>query len=132
MRYNEWRTDEESLIPWCVTKQYGTCTHNRSAMLSIASRGDLAPLEEGEGPASVGGQPLADAVTLMNLGAIDTKITSVRNMMGAENIGFAINGPTSQSQPIFNTTAFIAANSQNGLLEGVSWRGVPSYFDFPF
>ena len=119
MRYNDYKQDEFSLIPNCTGAPNNTCTPKYSAMLSIASRGDLNPPnnESHYGPmeAIIGQRPHM---------AIDSKITSWSMMKGDFLAGVVINGPTSQGVP-----AFVWSQSP---FMSLPHHGLPDRFDFPW
>lgn len=91
MRYNDFEHDDLSLIPNC-----SDCTPAHSAMIAIASRGDLNPPN---GESKYG--PLERWVGQRNHGATDCKIASWSNMQGTTLTGVVIDGPTSEGQPAF-------------------------------
>lgn len=126
MRYNEFQTDPLSLIPNCTSATNGVCDPAYSAMLTVASRGDLDPACT---VATMGILCEQVMVGLENLGAIDTKIASWSNMQGESITGVVISGPTTQGQPVFDyrTVAPSIANET-----AYPRFGVPIRFDFPF
>jgi hypothetical protein len=97
IRYNDWQVDSMSVIPNCSTAVNGTCTPDRSAMLSLACRGDLAPV----GNVSTLG-PLAPYIGLRNHVAMDAKIASYSNYASGELRAMFINGPTTDQQAVFS------------------------------
>ena len=112
MRFNEFATDNESVIPRCLE-----CNPRSSPLLAIASRGDLVDI---------------DAVFPINatyaryfhrhfFGAVDTKITSY-TLFSNNMQAVVINGPT----------------TANGTLPVFEWpgqsapAGCPKKYDFPW
>jgi hypothetical protein len=95
MRYNNYLHDVYSIIPNCTGAINNTCNPARSAMLSIASRGDLMPfygnnqtlLREHYGNNYLFVQGAA-------FGAIDSKITSFSMLTSGTLNAVIISGPT--------------------------------------
>jgi hypothetical protein len=105
MRYNDWQNDPLSAIPNCTGCPGGQCSPVASPMLSIASRGDLAP----SGPNTCYG-PLQGYLSNQQFGAIDAKVGSWsdRNTMTVH----AISGPTNVQQPTFSFPDWIPVHPQ--------------------
>jgi hypothetical protein len=123
MRYNNWQQDPASAMKWC-TQNGGpaACNVSQASGFAIASRFDLGPAPtELEGPAEVAG-----FVARGMFGAIDTKLTSAKWLTGSYRAVIQ-NGPTAVQNPVFNYTAFVAANPE--LDE--PWKGLATVFDFP-
>lgn len=127
MRYNNFEHDPFSLISNCKDATGGVCDPKYSAMLSIASRGDLNP-------------PGGESKYGINYGflsqrdhcATDTKIAvwsmMMNNTEGADVFtGVVINGPTSYQQPVFRWDTSPFYNNTNILR-----AGLPNVYDFPF
>lgn len=98
MRYNNYKADVLSRIPNCIEATEGKCDPPYSAMLAIASRGDLNP---------VGGRDkygeLYRYFSHINHGATDAKIATWTGMTQSPKYYTAhvICGPTSDQQPAF-------------------------------
>ena len=118
MRYNNYKSDPFSLIPYCTGAVNDTCDPPYSAKLAIAARGDLQP----PGDKSRYGV-LYRYVGQSNHGATDSKITSWKMMKGGKAIkGVVINGPTYDDLPPFVWSKSPFCN--------VSHKGLPDRFDF--
>ena len=70
-RYNDYLIDPLSAIPNCSTMSGGNCSPRNSSMLSIAARGDLAPLDNGRLGLAPG------LVKQQILSTTDAKVTTV-------------------------------------------------------
>lgn len=105
MRYNDWQNDSLSAIPNCTGCPGGQCNPANSPMLSIASRGDLAP----SGPDTCYG-PLAGYLSNQQFGAIDAKIGSWSNR--ETMTVHAISGPTNVQQPTFSFPDWLPVHPQ--------------------
>jgi hypothetical protein len=96
MRYNHWQTDSQSMIPNCKGTPNGKCNPDRSSMLAIASRGDLAPANASN--STMG--PIFNYFSMMPFGAIDSKIATWKNMQDKTMlVGVVQSGPTHDTQP---------------------------------
>jgi hypothetical protein len=128
MRYNDYKNDPFSVISDCIGALNNTCNPNRSAMLAIASRGDLNPpggiLEYG---------PNYMFLTRRNHVATDAKIAVWSEMVPNRTAGqtyasFVINGPsTYNGLPIFSWSSSPFAND-----ESIVRLGLPDTYNFPF
>jgi hypothetical protein len=117
MRFNQYETDPFSLIPNCTGAPNNTCTPNRSAMLTIASRGDLNP------PNDVSHYgPLVNYVGQRDHCSTDSKIAIWSQW---QNLGAAIiSGPTYDDQPpfVWSTSPFASLRPAE----------FPDKFEFPW
>ena len=92
MRYNDYKHDNESLVPNCTSAPGGVCTPPYSASLSIAARGDLNLQMCQYGY-------LGYLVGQLDEAATDAKIASWSAMK--EKYGFLIAGPPYENLPPF-------------------------------
>lgn len=124
MRYNNYKFDPFSLIDNCTTATNGVCNPPYSAMLTIASRGDLNP----PGGESHYG-PNYDFLTQRDHCATDTKIAVWSKMMSSKDqmAGVVINGPTRYQQPTFQWSTSPFANNAD-----IIRIGLPDVYDFDF
>ena len=108
MRYNNYETEEFALIPpeTCRSMPGGRCVPDRSALLTIAARGDLDPMN-----CTLMGTLCASGVLgvgQQNVGAVDAKITSWRRFREGNDpvtrrrrlSAEIISGPTFDAEPI--------------------------------
>jgi hypothetical protein len=126
MRYNNYKHDPLSLISNCKQATNGTCDPKYSAMLAIASRGDLNP-PGGEAQYGVNYAFLG----LRDHCATDTKIATWSKMMNNTRsdafTSVIINGPTTDQQPIFSwATSPFADNTD------IIRVGLPQTYNFNF
>lgn len=126
MRYNNFKHDPLSLISNCKQATNGTCNPKFSAMLAIASRGDLNQ-PGGEAQYGVNYQFL----TRRNHCATDTKIAvwsmMMNNSMANAMTSLIINGPTTDQQPVFQWSTSPFANNAEIIREGL-----PDLYNFSF
>lgn len=123
MRYNDYLNDVFSIIPNC-TGADAACNEAHTAMLTIASRGDLMELfNTTEENIRVYG-PLYDWVAQGCFGAIDSKIASYKNRHHLT--GLVISGPTNDQQPTF------AWGENANCPKSQQPAGGASTFDFPW
>lgn len=131
MRYNNYEHDPYSLISNCKAASNGVCNPKYSAMLSIASRGDLNPPG---GAANYGVN--YRFLTQRNHCGTDAKIAVWSKMINATAsvydlsvpfTGVIINGPTAYQQPVFQWSTSPFANRTDIVREGL-----PDRFAFPF
>jgi hypothetical protein len=126
MRYNNFMNDPLSIITNCKAATNGVCDPKYSAMLAIASRGDLNP----PGGASKYGVNY-QFLTRRNHCATDTKIAlwsmMMNNSLTNTFTSVIINGPTTYQQPIFRWDTSPFANDATIIREGL-----PNEFNFPF
>jgi hypothetical protein len=99
MRYNDYEHDPLSAIPNCTGAPNNQCLTPRTAMLSIASRGDLMPLFSTTQEFIDNYGPLYDYMATGCFGAIDSKIAAWSNRHTLK--AYVIAGPTNDQQPTF-------------------------------
>lgn len=92
MRYNQYQTDEYSIIPNCPK-----CTPNRAPKIAVAARGDLG-VPEPEYQSD--GTPYGRSFRQTPFGSCDAKITSGELMARFASVSEA--GPTHDDQPVFS------------------------------
>lgn len=122
MRYNNYKVDPFSIISNCSGATDNKCNPPYSAMLAIASRGDLNP-PGGEKEYGV----VYHYLRQRNHCGTDAKIAVWSKMQGDEFSGVVINGPTSYQQPVFSWSTSPWANDTS-----IIRNGLPDRFDFPF
>ena len=134
MRYNDYRHDPYSVISDCIGARNNTCNPDRSAMLAIASRGDLNPpggiLEYG---------PNYMFLTQRNHVATDVKIALWSEMAGpnvsskstppnSTFVAYIINGPSTYNDlPVFSWSTSPFASDPT-----IVRLGLPDVYNFPF
>jgi hypothetical protein len=114
MRYNNWKEDPLSTIPNCAN-----CNPSTSPMLSIASRGDLVPLNAVL-PANASYSGYFGRAAF---GAVDCKITNYAMIQLMQ--GIVISGPTTYNDnPVFSWTGSWAGMQPDGapLVYNFSWQ----------
>jgi len=99
MRYNNYKNVEFSLIPNCTGATNNECNPKHSAMLTIASRGDMMTVysTNAENQAHYG--DLYSWMAQGCFGSHDAKIGSWKNRHTMTS--YFINGPTNDQQPTF-------------------------------
>ena len=124
MRFNNFSVDPLSLIPNCSKATNGVCDPSHSAMLTIASRGDLNPYG-GEAQYGVAYNWLGQR----NHGATDTKIAARSELYsgvdGLVMAGHVICGPTNLVNGVHRPFKWSATNFSN-----LRPSGVPDEYDF--
>jgi hypothetical protein len=123
MRYNQFATDPFSKIPNCSGCPDNMCTPQNSAMLTIASRGDLNPaVGTMVGNTTVCyGDAIQHFVSRRDHCATDSKIAAWSNFQNGSLLGIVISGPTAVNQTVFDF-------SQTNI--ALRPAGVPNRFDF--
>jgi hypothetical protein len=114
MRYNQYKTDNTSVMTNC-----STCNPTRSALLAIGGRGDVNPSWGTYGA-------LKEVLGPWAYGNIDVKIGSYKSMQGSSMTATIINGPVHNDvmQPFkWSTSGFTAT---------VKHQGQPDEFNFPW
>lgn len=138
MRYNNFQNDALSRIPNCSDATGQICNPPYSAMLSIASRGDLDPVASIETMGVLADINGSAYVGQQNLAAIDAKIASWQEVVrrrtdgGAPLDGWLVCGPTSTATAPNNGSAFAPFNWSTS---PVSFQALPrlllaDVFDF--
>eukprot|EP00758_Cryptobia_borreli_P011482 Tbor_TRINITY_DN5664_c0_g2::TRINITY_DN5664_c0_g2_i1::g.8829::m.8829 len=125
MRYNNYKHDNLSLITNCTAAKGGKCNPPYSAMLAIASRGDLNPaVPPGTNPADMYGVNWKFLTQRPHCGT-DAKIASYKGMMKQGK------GPTD----VFTATVVSGPTTSNGLppfdhdtspFAAEPWYGLPT------
>jgi hypothetical protein len=99
MRYNEYASDPFSRIPNCSGAVRNQCDPKTSAMLSVASRGDLMPTYATAAATTAHYGVLGYNVAGQCFGAVDSKVASWKHRHNLTAL--AICGPTNDAQPTF-------------------------------
>jgi len=99
MRYNDYKHDELSKIHNCTGAPSNECLTPLTAMLSIASRGDLMPLYNTTQEMIDHYGPLYSFMAQGCFGAVDSKIAAWSNRHTLK--AYVISGPTNDQQPTF-------------------------------
>ena len=121
IRFNHFQWDPLSAIPNCTGTVGGVCSPTNTPMLSIASRGDLAPRGT---DATLG--PLARFFRRGDIGAYDAKIASWKNRASLRAL--IISGPTTDDQVPFS----FSANADLFGGRTAPPPGLPDTYDFPW
>ena len=123
MRYNNYQTDPLSRIQNCSGAPNGECLTPQTAMLSIASRGDLMTVYPTDAENIQHYGPLYGFLAQGCFGAIDSKIAAWSQRRTLKS--WVISGPSNDQQPTFQWNT--------GACQGhPAPPGTPTTVDFPW